>query len=207
MRSSPTWERTSADTPTDDGAQPQVARQIVQGFGLLLTAIIIGLAAGCLLGAQPSVNGQLGRNVEHPLQATLISFASGTVIVFVLSILSGHFPPSFTTPPRELPWWIWFGGAIGVVMVTTSLILVPRIGSLSWFAAVMTGQTVAAIVLDHYGLLGNPKTVASPLRLLGAGLLVSGVFVIVQAKRIESRQGTNLMEQEVRTSEPADPAN
>ena len=49
----------------------------------------------------------------------------------------------------------------------------------------MTGQTIIAIVLDHYGWLGNPRSAASPLRLLGAVLLVAGVLVIVQAKRLE----------------------
>jgi transporter family-2 protein len=160
---------------------------VVQGIGIVLVAIAIGLFAGCLLGAQPSVNGHLGRHLEHPLQASLISFASGTAILFLLSLITGAFPPSFTTSPRELPWWTWFGGAIGVVLVTTSLILVPRIGSLPWFAAVMTGQTVAAMVLDHYGLLGNPRAIATPLRLLGVGLLIAGVLVIVHAKRLEFR--------------------
>lgn len=157
----------------------------MQGIGIVLIAVIIGLAAGCLLGAQPSINGQLGRSLEHPLHASLISFASGTAIVLVILVFIGSAKPVFTTPARDLPWWIWLGGAIGVVMVTTSLILVPRVGSLPWFAAVMTGQTVAALLLDHFGLLGNPKTEASPLRLLGVGLLIAGVFVIVQAKHLE----------------------
>jgi transporter family-2 protein len=160
----------------------------VQPSGTILVAVLIGLAAGCLLGTQPSVNGQLGRNVEHPLQAALISFATGTAILLVLSVLSGNFPPVFVTPPGNLPWWVWCGGLIGVVLVTTSLILVPRIGSLPWFAAVMTGQTIAAIVLDHFGLLGNPRATASPLRLIGGGLLIAGVLVIVQAKRIEQKE-------------------
>ena len=155
-----------------------------------MLAVLLGLGAGCLLGAQPSVNGQLGRNLQHPLQASLISFASGTGILLVLSLLSGNFPPQFTTPPGQLPWWIWCGGAIGVVLVTTSLILVPRIGSLPWFAAVMTGQTVAALLLDHFGLLGNPRAAASPLRLFGTFLLIAGVLSIVQAKRLEQRQRT-----------------
>jgi transporter family-2 protein len=155
--------------------------------GFLLLAVLIGLAAGSLLGTQPSVNGQLGSQLGHPLQASLISFASGTAIILVLSLLSGNFPPRFSTPPLQLPWWIWFGGAIGVVLVTTSLILVPRIGSLPWFAAVMTGQTVAALLLDHYGLLGNPRAAISPLRLLGTILLIAGVLAIVQAKRLEGR--------------------
>ena len=180
----PRSQARSGDSP------PRGADPVAHGFGTVIIAIAIGLLAGCLLGAQPSVNGQLGRHLEHPLQASLISFASGTAILLILSLSTGVFPPSFSTPPRVLPWWIWFGGAIGVVLVTTSLILVPRVGSLPWFAAVMTGQTVAAILLDHYGLLGNPRAVASPLRLLGAGLLIAGVLVIVQAKRLEFKDET-----------------
>ena len=61
----------------------------------------------------------------------------------------------------------------------------------------MTGQTIAALVLDHFGLLGNPRTEASPLRLLGAGFLVAGVLVIVQAKRMEHSQTPRPPESEV----------
>lgn len=181
-----------------EGAHQSGAKKVVQGFGFVLIAVIIGLAAGCLLGTQPSVNGQLGRSLEHPLQATLISFASGTAIVLVITLLGGSFPPTFVIPPRELPWWIWFGGAIGVIMVTTSLILVPKVGSLPWFAAVMTGQTLAALCLDHFGLLGNPKTPTSLLRLLGVALLVAGVIVIVQAKRLEGKNPADNVSHEVK---------
>ena len=160
----------------------------MQALGPIVVAVIVGLAAGCLLGAQPSVNGQLGQNVHHPLQAALISFTSGTIIILLICIGLGIFPPTFTRSPAELPWWIWTGGAIGVVMVTTSLILVPRVGSLPWFAAVMTGQTVAALLLDHFGLLGNPQSRATPIRLIGTAFLIVGVLCIVQAKRTDSKK-------------------
>lgn len=159
------------------------------GFVLIL-AVLIGLAAGCLLGAQPSINGSLSHVLRHPLQAALISFASGTVLIVALSVLGGIFPPAFKVPPRQLPWWIWTGGSIGVILVTASILFVPRVGSLVWFAAIMTGQTFAAVYLDHYGLLGNPKVNTSPLRLVGAFLLLAGVLVIVQAKRLEQPAAT-----------------
>ncbi|WP_196784480.1 DMT family transporter [Crateriforma conspicua] len=155
----------------------------MSNFGILTVAVLVGLATGCLLATQPSVNGQLGRSVAHPMQASMISFASGAAIVFVICLAMGRFPPEFVRPAGQLPWWIWFGGAIGVVMVTTSLIFVPRVGSLPWFAAVMTGQTVGAVILDHYGWLGNPRAAASPMRLLGTALLIAGVLVIVAAQR------------------------
>ncbi|MCC9600924.1 DMT family transporter [Stieleria sp. JC731] len=161
---------------------------------ILIVAVTVGLLAGGLLGAQPSVNGMLGKSVAHPLQASFISFACGTAILFLLTLLiGGGFPPRFLTSPAQLPWWIWTGGAIGVVMVSTSLLLVPRVGSLPWFAAVMTGQTIAALFLDHFGLLGNPKSPVSILRLLGTFFLVLGVLVIVGAKQMEqNRVPTNV---------------
>jgi transporter family-2 protein len=155
----------------------------------LVLAVVIGLLAGGLLGTQPSVNGSLGKVVAHPLQASLISFASGTAILLLLTAtVGGGFPPEFVVPPRNLPWWIWCGGAIGVTMVTTSLLLVPRVGSLPWFAAIMTGQTVTALILDHYGLLGNPKSPVTGLRLFGTLLLILGVLTIVAAKHRETER-------------------
>lgn len=164
---------------------PPVAASRPKDLRMLILAILIGLVAGAILGTQPSVNGQLGRNVAHPLQASMISFASGTAILLVLTIAIGRFPPQFTVTPSQLPWWIWTGGAIGVVMVSTSLFFVPRVGSLPWFAAVMTGQTVAALMLDHFGMLGNPKSPASPFKILGTLLLIIGVLLIVASKHAE----------------------
>lgn len=141
-------------------------------------ALGVGLLTGALLAAQPSANGYLGRQVAEPLQASLISFASGTTIILLVLLALGQFPPSFKNPPSTLPWWAWTGGAIGTVMVTTSLIFVPKIGSLAWFAVVMTGQVVAALMLDHFGWMGNAKQPASPLRLFGALLLIGGIACI-----------------------------
>ena len=157
----------------------------MQNASLLILAVLLGLLAGGLLGTQPSVNGYLGRHVAHPLQAALISFASGTAALLILCLTTKNFPVVFNIAPSSLPWWSWTGGMIGVILVTTSLILVPKIGSLPWFAAIMTGQTIAALVLDHFGLLGNPRSETSPLRLLGTFLLILGVLAIVYAKKLE----------------------
>lgn len=156
------------------------------GGWLLALAVIVGLIAGALFGVQPSVNGHLSRHLQHPFQASLISFASGTAILLVMAIAAGIFPPRFTTPPISLPWWVWGGGLIGVFMVTSSLMLVPRVGSLPWFAAIMTGQVIAAVLLDHFGWLGNNRVAASPTRLVGAALLIAGLTLIVYAKSNET---------------------
>lgn len=123
----------------------------------------------------------------HPLQAAMISFGSGFVLLVLLSLVFGVFPPRFNAPPMSLPWWAWTGGAIGAVLVTSSLYFVPRIGSLSWFGAVITGQVVAALILDQWGLMGNPRSAASPARVLGAVMLLGGVLLITRAKAMEKK--------------------
>ena len=154
---------------------------------IYVLAIAIGLLVGCLFGIQPSVNGSLGASVAHPLQASLISFGSGTALIIIGCLATGNFPPRFTTAPSGLPLWMWAGGLIGVMIVTSSLIMVPKVGSLLWFASLITGQILTATALDHFGWLGNPQVTASPLRLLGAGLLLAGLLVIVAAKWNDSR--------------------
>lgn len=151
-------------------------------------AMLVGLLTGCLLGAQPSVNGYLGRHTFHPLQASTISFASGTVLLVIITVALGVFPPRLKVPLGEIPWWAWFGGAIGTVMVTTSLMFVPRIGALKWFAVVMTGQVFAALMLDHFGWLGTPKQPASLLRLIGAAMLILGILCINNSRRPSTLQ-------------------
>ena len=60
-------------------------------------------------------------------------------------------------------------------------------------------------MLDHYGLLGNPRADASPLRLFGAGLLIAGVLVIVQAKRLELMDQTARQQSQQGVETPHNP--
>ncbi|TWT53359.1 hypothetical protein Pla22_09880 [Rubripirellula amarantea] len=154
---------------------------------IYFVAVLVGLAIGSLFGMQPSINGTLGASVEHPLQASLISFATGTFLLILICVATGTFPPRFVSSPGQLPWWIWTGGAIGVAVVTGTLVLAPRVGSLTLFVAFISGQVLTALVIDHFGWLGNPRIHASPMRLLGAGLLLAGLTVIVVSKKSESR--------------------
>ena len=178
---------------------------VFQNQSLLFVAVLIGLFSGCLLGTQPSANGYLGRHLAHPLQAAVISFGSGFFILLLLSIASGVFPPRFSTAPTGLPWWVWSGGAIGTILVTTSLIFVPRIGSLTWFAAVITGQVLAAMILDQWGMMGNPRSPASPLRLLGAAMLIGGILLITRAKTLENQATKATVSEQVTTEPIEDP--
>ena len=148
---------------------------------LLTAAVAAGSVAGLLLAAQPGVNGALGRHLAHPLHATLTSFVVGlTCAAAVCLLLAGSVPR-----PADFagaPWWQLTGGAIGVTLVTLSLLFAPRVGAGTWLGVLVVAQLCGAVLLDHFGLAGYAVCTATPARLAGLSLMVAGVVLVVRGK-------------------------
>lgn len=144
---------------------------------MYLMIVVIALIGGAGLAAQPGVNATLSRKMGHPLHAAIISFGTGFLVLIVIAILSGRFPPRFTDSISSLPWWAWAGGSIGAFLVTMSMIFAPRVGALQWIALIVTGQAIASLLLDHYGLAGFNQRSINGARVLGAFLLVAGLIL------------------------------
>jgi len=137
----------------------------------------LGLLAGMAQAVQAAVNAQLRAAVESPLWAALISFAVGTAGLSVL-VLVGRAPVPAHWPARP---WVWSGGLLGALYICTAILLVPRMGAGTMLGLFVAGQMGAALLLDQFGFLGVPLHTASPGRLLGAVLVVAGVFLLRRA--------------------------
>ncbi len=83
------------------------------------------------------------------------------------------FPVNF-----EFTWWKFTGGLLGVVYVTAVVIAAPRIGAANALGFIVAGQFVAAMVIDHFGLLGLPVNTISWWRVWGIVILICGVYLI-----------------------------
>lgn len=144
-----------------------------------MTAILFILWAfmvGALIPLQSGINSRLAGAVYHPLQASLVSFTVGTLFLVIINFTQGNL---FRWPSlQQLPWWYFTGGLIGTVVVTSVLLLFPRIGAVALLSAVVAGQMMMSVVVDHAGLLGAPEHTLSPGRMLGVLLLVVGVLLI-----------------------------
>ena len=77
------------------------------------------------------------------------------------------------------PYWLILGGGlIGAYVVFISLMATPILGVTTLFAALLGGQLLIAVLLDHFGLLGlNPHPINFG-RFLGLSLLIVGVFLV-----------------------------
>ncbi|WP_124728093.1 DMT family transporter [Staphylospora marina] len=138
--------------------------------------ILFALIAGIVLPFQFSVNAQLRNAVGSPLSASAISFLTGTMVLVLAVVLTRQ--PVRLTPALQAPSWIWTGGLLGAFYVFATVILIPKLGAGTTVALVLTGQVIASLFIDHFGLLQVPVHSLTPGRLVGALLIIAGVILV-----------------------------
>jgi bacterial/archaeal transporter family-2 protein len=105
------------------------------------------------------------------------SYAIGLVCMLGLAVALRDPLPSAAVAAR-VPWWAWSGGALGALFIGLAIFLVPQLGAATFIALLVTGQMMASLALDHYGVLGLPRHGVDLPRLLGMAFLVAGVVLI-----------------------------
>jgi transporter family-2 protein len=142
----------------------------------VLAPILLVLAAGGMISLQAPTNAMLARAGGSPVLAALISFAVGTIALFLVYFASGKRPPiaSFA----GLPWYAWIGGLYGAVYVGVAAYAAPKIGLASLITLGIAGQIAMALWLDHVGALGLPRDPLSVGRVAGALLVIAGVVLV-----------------------------
>lgn len=142
----------------------------------LLLAFLIGMSNTI----QSGVNAQLREALGNPILSAITSFAVGLVaLIFAYAFFNHDHFPSIHSLKQVSPLKLT-GGLFGAFYVLTVIFIIRDIGPANMICLVVAGQMLAAIVIDHYGLQGfavHPVTVP---RILGALLVVFGVYLILK---------------------------
>ena len=143
-----------------------------------LVIIVAAAIGGGLLAAQGPIFARMAIHAGGALQAGMIAFGLGFLALMVLYVVTGGTLPRLDHL-KAAPGWVWFGGVIGAAMVLLSIVAVPRIGVGTFMAAVLCGQLFAAIFYDHVGAFGLPTNAIDTSKIIGAGLLLAGAYLII----------------------------
>ena len=143
----------------------------------MLTLLAAAIMVGLVLPLQAGINAQLRIGLGSPVLAALVSFSVGTCALILLAI-GVRAPLPLTGGIARIPWWQWTGGLLGAGYIAAAVVLAPRLGAATLIAAVVAGQMIASLALDHYGWVGFTQHAISGWRLLGAGLVFVGVVLI-----------------------------
>ncbi|WP_295821816.1 DMT family transporter [uncultured Microbacterium sp.] len=141
--------------------------------GVPLWMLVVPAIAGAGVAWQQGTNGRLRVRVESPLTATLVNFVGGTVVLLIAAGV--HL--GLVGAPRTIPTepWLYLGGAVGVLYIFLSSVVVRRTGVLLLGLGSVVGLLTTSVLLD--ALWPAPAAPSTAVALLAAAVAIAGVAV------------------------------
>jgi transporter family-2 protein len=144
-----------------------------------------------LISLQARANGELSHRLGNGLQAALVSFTSGLIIIVVIALFNPSIKEGVRTLRRAvtakaIPPWTLFAGMLGGSFVAVQTQIVPLIGVAIYSVAAIAGQSAISLLVDRVGLTGGGKKQITPRRVTAAFVTVFAVFISV-ADRLDGR--------------------
>lgn len=140
---------------------------------------LFALLAGFANPFQSGTNAELNKQLNQPLWAAIVVYASGLAgLLLIQCFLRRAFPAGQEI--EGVPAWAWLGGLISLVPTVIGLTVAQKMGSGLFTGAIITAALVTSVFLDQFGLVGFRQHAASPARIVGCGLMVAGLWLIAR---------------------------
>lgn len=137
--------------------------------------IAIAVIAGLAVALQAQFMGSLERAVGTS-SGVFITYGAGSLLATALWLARG----ATFTGARKIPWYAWSAGALGLVIVGGIGYAAPRIGLSRTLIITVAAQVVAALLMDHFGLLSATQRTLDAARVVGVVLTIAGVWLVVR---------------------------
>ena len=139
---------------------------------------------GILVALQSRINGGLSALLGNGVEAALISFGSGFIILNLIlatnpKVRNGLRGIRLGIRSKQLPRWRLSAGALGGIFVAIQTYSVPLIGVALLSVTTIAGQTAASLFVDRAGMTAGGKQPITLRRTLAAVITVIAVLVAV----------------------------
>lgn len=136
---------------------------------------VLALIAGGALSLEGAIYAELGKNIGQ-LESSLYNFAVGSVILSILVLFVGK---GDITKVSKLPKWMLMGGLLGTVYLTIIIMLAPQLGLAITMIAVVAGQLLASMVIEHNGWLGANTIKVNRYHIIAVIALAMALFLLI----------------------------
>ncbi|MET8267292.1 DMT family transporter [Micromonospora arida] len=143
-------------------------------------AIPLLMTVGAMLAVQAAANVQLSTAMRSPMGASTLQLAIGSVLLLIATAVVGT-TVAFGHLWNVTPWHL-LGGLGSAIYITAGILLFPRLGALTTVGLMITGQMLASLLLDTFGLLGLPTEPLQMASLVGVLAVLTGVTLIVRSQ-------------------------
>ncbi len=122
----------------------------IDAQNLSLFAVLFGCFAGCIVGVQRALNGQINESTKQSFATSWLNFIMGTTFLFIFLSIGVLINRSELVPLPAGPWWMYMGGTIGVIYIAFTSTIVQHLGVLSFTLISVGGQLVGSLLIDLY---------------------------------------------------------
>lgn len=140
--------------------------------------VILSVLAGVTIVANRMVNAELGKKIGI-FQSTLFNYITGLATALVFWFFSGELLGLSGASFAGIPFWAYAGGLMGVIVVSLSNYITPRISVFYMTLILFLAQIFTGCVIDYF-----LEGVFSPGKLAGGALVLLG---LVQNLRVDQK--------------------
>ncbi|UAY53590.1 DMT family transporter [Ferruginibacter albus] len=141
--------------------------------------IALSFISGFLIPVQAASNAALSKAIGNPIITSLSVFIIGLITLVLYMVVTKTTFPSIAAF-KNAPWYGFMGGLIIAFYVVVITFVIPRLGVGAAIGLVITGQVIAAITIDHFGLLNAAVRVMDVKRFIGALLMIAGIYLVMK---------------------------
>lgn len=142
----------------------------------MVLVIIIGLIGGVSVGLQQPLSSLLAGRLGTWEGVFIIQLggviASGAIVAWRQGGGIGEW--------RGVPWYALGAGVLSLVIIGAVAYVIPHVGTVTSTFLIVTGQLLASVIIDHYGLFDTAVRQLDTSRLAGIAVLFVGVWLIVR---------------------------
>jgi transporter family-2 protein len=112
--------------------------------------VLFGCFAGCIVGVQRALNGQINESTNQSFATSWLNFIMGTTFLFIFLSIGVLINRSELVGLPAGPWWMYTGGIIGVIYIAFTSTIVQHLGVLTFTLISVGGQLVGSLLIDLY---------------------------------------------------------
>lgn len=138
--------------------------------------LLLGLAGGAVVGIQSPIAASMGQRIGGVASSLIINLTGAIFSAIVLFFIGGENLRSWKT----LPWYMLAAGSLGVLLIFSISITMPRLGMTMMVTLIILGQLFFGVVIDHFGWFGVQVHTINLTRLMGVLALLLGGYLVAR---------------------------
>lgn len=138
---------------------------------------LLAVLMGAVMSIYVPMISQSARIMGAAVMGNVPFFFVAFVTSVIVAIASGQRGEAFARIALVPP-WLFLAGVMSAGIIVGATFLVPRIGTGALFVLLVTGQILAGLIINQFGLIGVPAQPMTATIAIGAVMVLVGAVLV-----------------------------